>query len=110
MPEPSRREVYRVVYPLVERPTFEVGRYLYEVVDLSERGLRYEVRDRRMPTVGSEVGGRLQFRRGEEVPVVGQVLRAQQGEVVLQLEPPLPFAEVLAEQRYLRGKGYTLRD
>lgn len=106
----SRRELYRVTYPLVERPTFEVGRYLYEIIDCSERGLRYEVRDRRMPTLGSEVGGTIQFRRGDEVPVTGEVIRAANGTVVLQLDPPLPFAEILAEQRYLRGKGYRLKD
>jgi hypothetical protein len=110
MPESSRREVYRVVYPLIERPTFEVGRLLYEIVDCSERGLRYEARDKRLPSVGSEVGGTIQFRRGANVAVVGRVIRAQQGEVVLQLDPPLAFGEILAEQRYLRSKGYSLKD
>jgi hypothetical protein len=110
MPDSSRRELYRIVYPLVERPTFETGRFLFEVIDCSEKGLRYEVRDRRMPTVGTELGGTLLFRRGDEVPVQGEVIRAREGVVVLALDPPLPFAEVLAEQRYLRSKGYTLKD
>jgi hypothetical protein len=110
MPEESRRALYRVLYPLVERPTFEVGRYLYEVIDCSEKGLRYEVQDRRVPTVGSEVGGVLVFRRGEQIEVTGQVIRAREGIVVLALMPPLPFSEILAEQRYLRSKGYSLKD
>lgn len=110
MPGESRRELYRVTYPLVERPTFEVGRYLHEIVDCSERGLRYEVRDRRMPTVGTEVGGTIQFRRGAAVPVTGEVIRAGDGAVVLRLIPPLPFSEILAEQQYLRSRGYTLKD
>jgi len=106
----SRRELYRVTYPLVERPTFEVGRYLHEIVDCSERGMRYEVRDRRLPAVGTEVGGTIQFRRGASVPVSGEVIRAANDTVVLQLNPALPFSEILAEQRYLRSKGYTLKD
>lgn len=106
----SRRALYRVVYPLVERPTFEVGRYMYEVVDCSEKGLRYEVHDHRMPTVGSEIGGRIVFRRGEELDVTGEVIRARDGVVVLALVPPLPFAEILEEQRYLRSRGYLLKD
>jgi hypothetical protein len=111
MPESSsRRELYRIIYPLVERPTFEVGRYLYEVIDCSEKGLRYEVRDRRPPTVGTQLGGSMQFLRGAEIEVVGEVIRSRGGVVVLALDPPLPFAEVLAEQRYLRAKGYTLRE
>jgi hypothetical protein len=110
MSDASRRALYRIVYPVAERPTFETGRFLFEVIDCSERGLRYEIRDRRPPTVGSELGGTLAFRRGEEVVIQGEVIRASEGIVVLALEPPLPFAEVLAEQRYLRSKGYTLRD
>jgi hypothetical protein len=110
MSESSRRAVYRIVYPLAERPTFETGRFLFEVIDCSENGIRYEVRDRRIPAVGTELGGKLVFRRGEEVEIQGLVLRAQSGVVVLSLDPPLPFAEVLAEQRYLRSKGYVLKE
>lgn len=110
MSEQSRRALYRVNYPLVERPTLQVGRFLYEVVDCSERGLRYEVRDNRLPTLGTVLGGELQFRRGSEIAITGEVIRSRGGLVVLALDPPLPFAEVLAEQRYLRSKGYTLRE
>ena len=106
----SRRQLYRVVYPLSERPTFEVGRFVYEVVDCSERGLRYEVRDRRMPTVGSALAGRISFRRGDEIEVTGAVIRARDGMVVLELDPAIPFADIMAEQRYLRMRGYLSRD
>lgn len=110
MPDESRRSLYRINYPLVERPTLQVGRLLYEVVDCSERGLRYEVRDRRVPSLGTVLAGQVQFRRGAEVEITGEVIRARAGLVVLALEPALPFAEILAEQRYLRAKGYSLRD
>lgn len=111
MPEPSRRALYRIVYPLIERPIFEVGRFLYEVIDCSELGLRYEVVDRRVPTIGTEIGGTVQFRRGESVEVTGEVLRYQEGKVVLALNPPgITFSEILGEQRYLRSKGYSLQD
>lgn len=110
MSEQSRRAVYRIVYPLVERPTLQVGRFLYEVVDCSENGLRYEVRDRRVPALGTVLGGELQFRRGVEIDITGEVIRTMGDLVVLALDPALPFGEVLAEQRYLRARGYTLRD
>ncbi len=110
MPDFSRRQLYRVVYPLSERPTFEVGRFVYEVVDCSERGLRYEVRDRRMPAVGSALAGRISFRRGDEIEVTGEVIRAHDGMVVLELDPAIPFADIMAEQRYLRMRGYLSRD
>jgi hypothetical protein len=109
MPE-SRRELYRIVYPLAERPVFEAGRFLLEVIDVSEKGMRFEMGPRRLPEVGTELGGTIQFRSGDAVEVQGEVIRAREGVVVLALDPPLPYSQILAEQRYLRGKGYTLRD
>jgi len=110
MATPSRRALYRVVYPLTERPTFEVGRSLHDVVDCSERGIRYELNHQRIPAVGSHCEGILHFRRGDSVPVEGEILRVLRGVVVLALNPPLAFAQVMAEQRYLRSKGFLLRD
>jgi hypothetical protein len=107
---PSRRALYRIVYPLSERPTFEVGTTLYDVIDCSERGLRYQLNYQRVPEVGGIVMGWLHFRRGESIRVHGKVLRAMRGVVALALEPALPFAEVMSEQRYLRSKGFLLRD
>jgi hypothetical protein len=108
---PSRRALYRVTYPIAERPAVEIGRAVHDVIDCSEQGLRYEVRDRRVPKVGSTVSGTIRFRYGESIEIVGEVIRTRAGLVALSLENPgIPFAHILAEQRYLRGKGYTLRD
>jgi len=110
MPE-SRRAHYRVTYPIAERPSFEIGRNTYEVLQCSERGVRYEVPDRRFPALGGELGGIIQFRRGARVEVAGEVTRAHRGEVVLFLRlQGIPFSEMLLEQQYLRSKGYTLVD
>ncbi|HEY9227747.1 MAG TPA: hypothetical protein VIP11_13915 [Gemmatimonadaceae bacterium] len=111
MPPTSRRELYRIVYPLIERPTLEIGRLTYHVVDCSERGLRYEVKERRMPTLGLALGGILVFRRGGSVEVTGEVIRTRAGLVALALDAPgIPFSDILAEQRYLRSRGYSMRD
>ncbi len=111
MTDASRRAFFRIIYPLVERPSFEVGRYVYEVIDVCELGLRYEVRDRRIPLLGSQVAGTVVFRRGQEVEVSGEVLRANGGMIVLTLDRTgVTFHEILAEQRHLRSKGYTMRE
>jgi hypothetical protein len=110
MPD-SRRNHYRVIYPFAERPSIELGRISFEVVECSEHGLRYELGERRAPTVGSQVAGRLVFRSGETLDVVGDVLRLQGDFVALALQPPgISFALVIREQRYLRGKGYQVTD
>jgi hypothetical protein len=106
MAVPSRRNLYRIVYPLEERPALEMGQSLHDVVDCSERGIRYELNHQRIPALGSHLEGTLHFRRGESVPVEGVILRTERGIVVLALNPPLPFAQMMAEQRYLRSKGF----
>ena len=102
--------LYRIVYPLTERPTFEVGSTIYDVVDCSERGLRYELNHQRIPEIGSSVAGVLHFPRGDSIRAEGKVLRALRGNVALWLEPALPFAQVMAEQRYLRRRGFLRPD
>src|ERR1044071_3433349 len=95
MPE-SRRAHYRVTYPIAERPSFESGRNTYEIVQCSERGLRYEVPNSRFPALGGEVTGIIQFRRGTRVEVAGEVTRAHSGEVALFLRMQgIPFSEML---------------
>jgi hypothetical protein len=107
----SRRDHYRVMYPFAERPTLEIGRAAFEIIECSERGLRYDVGERRSPTLGTPVAGRIAFRSGEMLDVVGEVVRLQDGLVAVVLQPPgISFATVMHEQRYLRGKGYQVTD
>jgi hypothetical protein len=108
MATPSRRNLYRIVYPLDERPALEIERSLYEVLDCSERGIRYMLNHQKIPAVGSRAVGLLHFRRGESVRVEGVILRTERGVVVLSLNPPLAFAQMMAEQRYLRSKGFLI--
>ena len=111
MPSSSRRALYRVIYPLIERPSFEIGRFTYKVIDCSERGLRFEAADRRVPALGTPLAGVLRFRRGGSVEVGGEVIRTRIGTVALALDAPgIRFADILAEQRFLRSRGYLLRD
>lgn len=110
MPD-SRRNHYRVIFPFAERPMLEIGWTSFEIVECSESGLRYELGERHSPTIGSQVAGKVAFRSGDGVDVVGDVVRLQDGFVALLLHPPgIPFAVVIREQRYLRGKGYQVTD
>lgn len=106
------REYYRIHYPKSERPAVHVDGTPCEVLDCSERGLRYQVAmDQPPPEVGALVRGRVRFRRGDEVTVEGAVLRVVDGEVALHLFPGagIPLSVVLAEQRYLRAQ-FALTD
>jgi len=104
----NRRKHYRVVYPLTERPSFAFDQTIYQVIECSERGLRFRAEERQ-PPLYSRVGGRLVLRHGLEIQVSGRVVRRSETFVALHLDlQPIPFVAVMREQLYLRKLGTVL--
>lgn len=104
----ERREFHRIRYPIPERPSlFLEGSKAHTILDVSGRGLRYEVREAFIPRLYDPIKGVLQFRRGAPIPIEGTVVRADDREIALYLHAELPFNILLAEQRYLR-KHYPM--
>ncbi len=95
------REHYRVAYPTSLRPKLLVQGHTFDVVDISERGIRFRLEKAEEPGPGFEVQGAVRFRRGETVNVRGVVLRVVQGEVAAKLEEGVPLRVIMEEQRYL---------
>jgi hypothetical protein len=100
--------LYRVVYPISERPEFRVGSHTYQVIDCSERGLRYQAVNGRLPSLGTPLTGILAFRRfSKPIEIAGEVIRSRGDIVVLSLDAPgIPFSQILAEQTYLQARGF----
>lgn len=96
------REHYRIQYPTAARPTIVVGGRALDVIDLSERGVRFQAGDDIQVQVGDELSGRLRFRRGDPIDVKGTVLRIQGREIAAKLETGVPLKVIIEEQRYLR--------
>jgi hypothetical protein len=95
------REHYRVAYPTSLRPKLLVQGVSFDVVDISERGIRFRLGKAQAPEPGFEVQGVLRFKRGETVTIRGAVLRVEQGEVAARLEEGIPLRVVMDEQRFL---------
>ena len=90
---------------MLERPRLLLDDAGHEVVDCSERGIRFRPADGPVPEHGATVQGTLVFRRSGTVDVEGAVVRVQDGEVAVHLaEPGVPFSVIWAEQRWLRGR------
>ena len=103
MPRPYERSYYRIPYPPFESPRLVIGYHVCQVVDCSERGVRYLAPSHAVPEVGATIQGRLRFPRGAVVDVEGVVIRVATREVALRLvEPGVPFRVILQEQIYLR--------
>jgi hypothetical protein len=95
------REHYRVAYPTALRPKLLVHGVSFDVVDISERGIRFRLGSAQAPEPGFELHGVLRFRRGETITIRGAVLRVDQGEVAARLEEGIPLRVVMEEQRFL---------
>jgi hypothetical protein len=96
------RAHYRITYPTAARPRLLVGDLVHSVLDPSEQGMRLRLAEGHEKQLGDEINGLLRFRRGEELRIMGKVIRVREGEVALQLSVGVPFRLVLEEQRYLR--------
>ncbi len=105
MPWLHEREHYRVAYPQQLRPKFMVQGFTFDVVDVCERGLRFQLATAEPPDPGFEVAGTLRFRRGETVPVRGTVLRVVEGEVAVRLDDRVPLRVIMDEQRFLLDRN-----
>lgn len=99
----DERTYYRIPYPTVEGPRLVTGDRVLQVLDCSERGVRFLAHSHAMPETGERIRGRIRFSRGAEVTVEGVVVRVFGPQVALRLDPPgIPFREILQEQIYLR--------
>jgi hypothetical protein len=113
-----QRAHFRILYPIQGRPRLilpaeaepdehaetEPEAVEFEVIDCSERGVRFRPQTA-PPAVGTEISGRVRFRSGAEVAVEGVVIRIQAGEVAVHLDRrPIPLGVIYDEQRFLRAR------
>jgi hypothetical protein len=100
-----QRARFRIRFPLAERPRLFVGGVEHIVIDCSERGLRFVLREGQCPRVGTDIDGQLQFRCGRLVAVCGSVVRVVDDHVAVQFTTSsVPFGVILDEQRRLRKR------
>jgi hypothetical protein len=99
----NRRDFYRIPYPQEDRPRFVLGDSICEVLDCSERGLRFRSSSPQLPYLGDRLVGRLRFQRGEELHLRGAVVRIEADQIAVHLDDTgIPFGTILQEQFYLR--------
>jgi hypothetical protein len=97
----SRREYFRLPYPVTTGATLAVEGANYKVGEVSERGLRI-ISDADKFAVEAEVRGTLTLTMGLKCPVSGKVLRIDEdGAVVVKLEHGPSTYDVIREQRHL---------
>ncbi|HEU5135270.1 MAG TPA: PilZ domain-containing protein [Steroidobacteraceae bacterium] len=96
----SRREFFRLPYPVTSGATLESGDTNYKVEEISERGLRI-VADAAQFPLETDVEGTLVLTMGLRCKISGKVLRVEGGVVVVKLERGPTTCDINREQRHL---------
>ncbi|MEZ6059414.1 MAG: hypothetical protein R3C19_03530 [Planctomycetaceae bacterium] len=104
----SERQFYRVTFPVVERPWFQIDGRRYEVIDVSEYGVKFLHSNSESFSPGRAVQGTILFHDGTSSAVSGNVLRTLNlrhvSECIVQLTTGVPLSQITAQQRYLKQK------
>lgn len=96
----SRREYFRLPYPVSTGAVLELDGHSYKVDEVSERGLRIVTGVGRF-TVNARVQGLLKLTAGLSCVVQGSVLRVDENSFILQLDKGPSCYDVIREQRHL---------
>lgn len=94
------RALFRVEYPFGERPACLISGGRYEVLDISERGMRLNTEGHTPFVRGAKVRAVIHFQDFQET-VEGTVLRGNEREAVFQLREGFSLECIRREERRL---------
>ena len=100
----NKREFYRVRYPTGERPLLKLQGHVYEVIEISEKGVKFFCKQPWVYKTGLEVQFAINFRDNELLKLEGQILRADGNALIIALSEAVPMGRIVQEQRYIRAK------
>jgi len=98
----NRREHYRIRYPLRFRPVFKYTGKKFEIIDISESGIKFFCENTEDFTAGQEVKGTLMFNDGTSMIIKGNILRIYKRTAIVWLSVHIPFRHIIREQRFLK--------
>jgi hypothetical protein len=105
----NQRANFRLEYPPADRPIFQitnVAKLKLEIIDLSEKGMRFACPPGFKAQVGAEIKGTITFHDKKTMQVEGKILRILQDGAycAAQLSVGVPLAKMMEEQRYILQK------
>ena len=103
----QKREYYRVEYPLNDRPALLSMDDEFEVVDISEGGLKFKVGVSEHFAVGDELGGTIKFSDNHTFDCKGKIIRIDDDNVAINYAHHLPLERVRSEHLLLIQKYHA---
>jgi len=106
MKSSQKRGHYRLEYPVSDRPSVLVNGIQYEVVDVSEQGLKFRCNNSITPDKDTPFKANVFFKDGKSFDVSGTVIRydPDQDQCVVLLTKGIPLAKMIEEQLILIRK------
>jgi len=106
----EKREHYRIKYRDDDRPTFVMGGAKYSVMDISEKGLRFDGGLKLKPEENDAISGKLMFKSGKSCAVEGKLLRydSVKRACIVKLNKGISLALIMEEQRIILKKYNAL--
>lgn len=95
------RDFFRVEFPRTYYPVIHLEHGQFDVVDVSECGVRFKLSDAKRFTVNEDLVAIIQFPDGDIFDCSGQVVRMDEHAVSLILVNPLPLKKIRSEHLYL---------
>lgn len=108
----QKRQSFRLKYQISDRPKIKLipkdfgpkenkGIFSYEVIDISERGIRFLYTG---GMVENPVNGMLHLHSAEPREFSAKIIRVQDNQICLMLDEAIPLGVLAKEQRYLFNK------
>ena len=95
----DRRNYSRIIYQPGNRASLIVGSQIYEVMDITESGVRFINENPLSPDTA--ISGSILFLNGEMVEIEGKVEWQEEGEVGMSLSEFIPANVIKQESRHL---------
>ncbi|MFW7378823.1 MAG: hypothetical protein ACOH5I_08455 [Oligoflexus sp.] len=106
------RDYFRVEYPPEVQPIIQLEDGSFPVINLCEGGVKFafNTKDHDLKELEQRTfNATIVFHNHDRSQVIGTIIRADKGSVVLKLSQGVSFQKIMAEQRFLLNKYGTLR-
>ena len=67
----EKRDFYRIKYPEAEQPTLHIGKSSFQIIDLSEQGIRFQITENTPFQINKTVKVSIQIKKGEKLTLRG---------------------------------------
>ena len=100
----NQRAYFRLSYPLRMRPTLILDRNQYKVSEVSECGLRFQIKSEDCFEIGNVIRGMITFSDGGQTGISGTIFRREKQEVVVAPLEGITFQRLVIEQRHIMSQ------